>query len=144
MHYQYALLSMNVVYWMHWFPRFFFYSSMPTTAISLYSRVDRFSTKIWFWMRVPLECSHFYVKVPKTANKCFCQVTFWGKVMLFRVKHYIKVQKFSFSHNMGLWVSKDAEVNVNFKNINLPWKAWPFLKRSLDQTTFFAISGTFK
>jgi hypothetical protein len=30
--------------------------------------VGRFLTNIWFWIRVPLEFIHFYVKVPKTAS----------------------------------------------------------------------------
>jgi hypothetical protein len=36
--------------------------------------------------------------------------------MLFKVKHYIRVQIFFILG--GLWVSKDAEFNVDFKNIN--------------------------
>jgi hypothetical protein len=39
------------------------------THFTMYSRVGRFMTKIWFWMRVPLEYIHFYVKVPKPAKK---------------------------------------------------------------------------
>jgi hypothetical protein len=39
--------------------------------------------------------------------------------MLFRVKHYIRVKNF-FPIIWDLGVSKDAEFNVGFKNINLP------------------------
>jgi hypothetical protein len=54
-----------------------------------------------------------FIFMKNTENgkkKFFGQVTFWGKVILFCVKHYIM---------WGWWVSKDAEFNVDFKNINL-------------------------
>jgi hypothetical protein len=35
------------------------------------SRVGRFLTKTWFWMKVPSEYIHFYEKVPKIAKKNF-------------------------------------------------------------------------
>jgi hypothetical protein len=38
--------------------------------------------------------------------------------MFLGVKHYIRVNKFFFTI-WGLWVSKDAEINVDFKYINL-------------------------
>jgi hypothetical protein len=38
--------------------------------------------------------------------------------MLFWVKHYIKVKKKLFEI-WGLWVSKEAEFNVDLKNIKL-------------------------
>jgi hypothetical protein len=54
-------------------------------------------------------------------------VTFWGNVILFRVKHYIWVQTIFFIiWHLFLWVSKDAEFNVDSKNINLPlWQNAP-------------------
>jgi hypothetical protein len=59
----------------------------------------------------------FLCKSTENSNKkCFGQVTFWGKVILYRVKHYIRVPKFFFI-TWGLWISKDAEFNVDFKNI---------------------------
>jgi hypothetical protein len=62
----------------------------------------------------------FLCKSTENSNKnCFGQVTFRGKVILYRVKHYIRVKKIFFIM-WGLWVSKDAEFNVDFKNINLP------------------------
>jgi hypothetical protein len=39
--------------------------------VHMHYRVGRFLTKIWFWMEVPLEYIHFYVKIPKTAKKSF-------------------------------------------------------------------------
>jgi hypothetical protein len=39
--------------------------------------------------------------------------------MFFWVKHYIRVKKI-FLQYMGLWVLKDAEFKIDFKNINLP------------------------
>jgi hypothetical protein len=50
---------------------------------------------------------------------------FWSSDLLrkghtFRGQALYKGPKF-FVHNMGLWVSKDAEFNVDFKNINLPY-----------------------
>jgi hypothetical protein len=77
---------------------------------TLYSRVGRFLTKIWFWMKVPLEYIPFYEKVLKIAKKKFFgQVTSWGKVILYGVKHYIRVQNF-FSHNMGFMGIKKRRI----------------------------------
>jgi hypothetical protein len=62
-------------------------------------------------------------KSTKNSKKeFFGQVTFWGKVMFFGVKHYIyKGPKFYF-HDMGLkGTSKDAEFNADFKNIILSY-----------------------
>jgi hypothetical protein len=42
-----------------------------------------------------------------------------AEVMAFRVMHYIRVR--IFFTLWGLWVSKDAEFYVDFKNINLFW-----------------------
>jgi hypothetical protein len=84
-----------------------------TTFTWLAIRVGRFLTKIWFWMKVPSEYIHFYEKVPKIAKtKIFSQVTSWGKVILCRVQNFFFIL-------WDLWVSKDAEFNVDFKNINL-------------------------
>jgi hypothetical protein len=52
-----------------------------------------------------------------SEKKLYGQVTSWGKVMLFRVKHYKRVQ-ISSSKIWGLWISKGG-FNVDFKNINL-------------------------
>jgi hypothetical protein len=107
-------------------------SVLKRMVYELYSRVGRFLTKIWFWIRVPLEYIHLYVKkYRKQQKKKFVgQVTFWGKV-----KHYIRVQNF-FLIIWGLWVSKDAEFNVDSKNINLLW--WQNApKKSNSRKTYF-------
>jgi hypothetical protein len=48
----------------------------------------------------------------------FGPLTSSAEVMIFWVMHYIEAQKIFFTM-WGLWVSKDAELNVDFKNINL-------------------------
>jgi hypothetical protein len=61
----------------------------------------------------------FLCKNTENSNKnCFGQVTFWGKVILFGGQALYNGPNFFFIL-WGLWVSKDAELNVDFKNINL-------------------------
>jgi hypothetical protein len=99
--------------------------------------VGRFLTKIWFWMRVPLESINFYVKIPKTAKKVFGSSDLLRKGHSLRGQAPYKGPKFFFSHNMGFMVVKRR------KQIFWPiYSVWPqkelyFLKRSLDQKTFF-------
>jgi hypothetical protein len=70
---------------------------------------------------VPLEFIHFYVKVLKTAIKSF--LVKWPFEE--RGQALYKGQKF-FPIIWGLCISKDAEFNVDFKNINLPlWQNAP-------------------
>jgi hypothetical protein len=56
------------------------------------------------------------------------------------VKHYIRVQKFFFII-WGLWVSKDAEFNVDFKNINLPKRQHAHKKGYSRKTNFNTTQG---
>jgi hypothetical protein len=76
-----------------------------------YNRVGGFLTKIWFWMKVPLEYIHFYEKVPKIATK---KSFFWPSDLL-RKGHSLRGQAlykfpilFIFFIIWGLWASKDA------------------------------------
>jgi hypothetical protein len=72
-------------------------SVLKRMVYELYSRVGRFLTKIWFWIRVPLEYIHLYVKkIPKTAKKKVC----WSNDVLRKGQALYKSPKF-FSHNMG-------------------------------------------
>jgi hypothetical protein len=54
----------------------------------------------------------------KSKKKFFGPLASSAMVMIFWVMHYIEVKNFFFTI-WGLWVSKDAEFNVGFKNINL-------------------------
>jgi hypothetical protein len=47
-----------------------------------------------------------------SIKKFFGQVTFWGQALFMGLKFFFII--------WGLWVSEDAEFNVDFKNINLP------------------------
>jgi hypothetical protein len=70
-------------------------------------------------MKVPLEYISFYVKITKTAKKVFWSSDLLRKGHSLRGQALYKGPKFFFII-WGLWVSKDAEFNVDFKNINLP------------------------
>jgi hypothetical protein len=73
-------------------------------------------------MRVPRESIHFYVKVPKTAENVFWSSDLLRKGHTFGQALYcIRVHKNFSLRIWGLWVSKDAEFNVDFTNINLPY-----------------------
>jgi hypothetical protein len=63
-------------------------------------------------------CFIHYKSEENSKKLCLSQLTFVGKVMLFWVMHYIRVQNFFFK-TWGFLVSKDAEFNVEFKNMNL-------------------------
>jgi hypothetical protein len=70
-------------------------------------------------MRVNLKCINFYVEVSKWQKKV-C----WSSDLL-RVKHYTRIRaRNCFSLKIySFGVSKDAEFNVDFKNMNVPWCA---------------------
>jgi hypothetical protein len=76
-------------------------------------------------MRVPLEFIHFYVTVPKTATKkVFRSSDLLRKGHSLRGHALYKGPKLFFII-WGLWASKDAEFNIDFKNAqNAPKKSY--------------------
>jgi hypothetical protein len=85
---------------------------------------------LWIW-----DIQIVLIKLP-LALRSF---TFSGWVI-----QYIGVNKFFSKCGWGLCVSKDAEFNVGFKNINLPFSEKMQLKKVMPDNNFQLFTGTIR
>jgi hypothetical protein len=122
-------------------PGFLFHDSVfsqPTVCVTPRSRVGRFWMKTLFWMRVPLESIHFYVKIPKTGENNRGRIIFFfllKKTQKFPKFHLFLTNFFGAFWYLCKWIILRHLIPINpmvWKNV-IPCTGWPMCSMTFPQ-----------